>query len=248
MYQTMSNLKEVLRDLHPMYQDQIKQAGPLLGALNIDAYIYRIPSPPAPSPVAAHLREIRYRIWVDIRKHLNKLRRDGIRILGRAEYDQWASQIVSLASDRDQLAAYTVALFVEGQAVTVAGSPHQALDTLLTLLEPVVESNGALSFRAAPEPPSPEPANVSITVCLHAGRVPFALTCHSKTTLSRWSDELEAATVLLIPQVIVHVDSRVSRQASTLMRSAIESEIRAWAASRPMPGEQKDWEWLPRLM
>jgi hypothetical protein len=91
--------------------------------------------------------------------------------------------------------------------------------------------------------PSP---NASIQIFLHAGRVPFVLTCHSEITLLKWQNELEAVTALLIPQVIVQVEKELPDYANDLMQTALREQAISWKKKLPPLGERR--KWLPELM
>ncbi len=248
MLERFSNLKNVTRKLDPMYQEQIQRAGPVMAVLEIDSYFHPVQSPPAPSPVGSHLSGLRFKVWKDISRHLRRLRSHGSKVMGSVVYDMWSKKIIELCADENNLLAYTLPLFVEGQMQAVSPSPHPAQDVLFNLLSPVIESDGSLQFDTSPYEISDAAPNALISVVLHAGKVPFVLTCHDKKTLSRWRDYLEAGTVLLIPQVLIRIELELPDYAVEIMRSALKEMFTSWKTRRPRIGEVRDWSWMPRLL
>ena len=251
MFNEFSNLAEVTNSLHPIYIDQVKhaisQAGPLLGVLEIKAFFQVLESPPAPSPVGAHLVSLSFKTWRDISRHLNQVKRQYVKLLGRKGYNVWSKNISKLCSDRNILFAYTVPLFAENQMNSMTNSPSPAQDVFLSLLRPIIESDAKIIHDGKSQFSQKTP-NASISVFLHAGQVPFTMTCHDNVTINRWQNHLEAATALLLPQVILDSEDRLPAHAKKIMRTAIEEEIRSWQSRRPTVGDVRNWDWMPKLI
>lgn len=242
-----TDVLQVTRRLDRAYRDQIERAGPVLAVLRVGAHFHAVPSPPAPSPVGAHLLSAQFFTWPDVNRHLKKLRRQGSRFMGARVYDAWSKRIADLCANPHRLLAYTVPLLVESQMNTIAASPVPAQEVLLAFLSPLLESDAPLRPDPLPRPPHTS-ENASIYAVLHAGRVPFALTCHDSTTISRWRDHLEAATVLLLPAVIVEAEMSLDSSSKAKLRETLAEELRSWRLSRPRVGDQREWAWLPELM
>ena len=151
-------------------------------------------------------------------------------------------------TDKYILFAYTIPLFVENQMNSMSNYPSSAQDVLLNLLSPIIESDAKILYTASQAEYSPKTPNASISVFLHAGQTPFTMTCYDKNTMLRWKDCLEAATVLLLPQIIFDAEKRLPDYASRIMRSAIKDEVRSWQLLPPTVGNMRDWDWLPRII
>ncbi len=245
MFRHFSRVSEITADLAPMYQSQVGQAGPVIGVLRADAFIQRLPSPPAPSPVGARLLQLSFATFQDLSAYLRSLRSIAEANMGRRKYEGLCKRIEQLCNERERLLSLSVPLLLESQMNSV--SPG-AQDIILRLLTPVVEGSGSPIHSDHPIPGSPGPVNATIVAILHAGRVPFQLTCHTAQTLSTWSSEMEAATVLLLPQVVIQIESHLSPRYREVMFSALRDELETWRRRRPTIGENRDWKWLPSLM
>jgi hypothetical protein len=246
MISKIKNLKQITHDLAPIYIDNIENAGPVMGALLFNAYLFEVDSPPAPSPVGAQLIEFKYAIWQDISTHLRSFVVKFSKFYGRPAFDAWSKRILQLCNDPFRLIAITVPLFLDGQMHALSPSPYQAQDILLRLMSPVVDSNHAPIYKVG-DSFQHEP-NAKFAVFLIAGKTPFVLTCHSGHTVKRWSPYLEAATVLLIPQVTIAAENDLSEDSRTFMFQALKNEMQTWAVRRPKLGEVAQWSWLPKLM
>jgi hypothetical protein len=246
MFQEFSNINTVTRELHPMYMTQIGATGPVIGTLEIDAIIHNVDSPPAPSPVGAHLVGLRFKTWKDVSKHIKKIKRKATQAMGPSVFSEWSRRIEELCKDKHRMLAYTVPLFLENQMTSI--SPHPGQDVLLNLIAPLIESDASIRVdqpRTEFEGASP---NAFISVVLHAGRVPFTLTCHGRKTLVQWHDQLEAATVLLLPRIVIEAELNLAGEAKSIMRNALKDEMKVWRATRPRMGEMREWSWLPKLI
>jgi len=250
MFHQFSNIDAVTDVLHPVYRDQVnqslQQAGPLLSVLEVYARFEKLASPPAPSPVGAYLSKLSFRTWEDPQKHIQQLKRHYIGMGDKNTYDAWTSNIERLVNDNNILLAHTVPLFAASQMRSMTNFPSPAQTIFLNLLSPIIMSKGpyreSTSVVADPSP------NASIHIFLHAGRVPFVLTCHSEITLLKWQNELEAATALLMPQVIVQVEKELPDYANDLMQTALREQAMSWKKKLPVLGERRNWRWLPELM
>jgi hypothetical protein len=89
--------------------------------------------------------------------------------------------------------------------------------------------------------------NATIVGVLHAGKVPFLVTCHTAQTLATWGSEIDTPAMLL-PEIIVHIESALSSHDRDVMFSALKDELTTWRKKRPFLGEHRDWKWLPSLM
>ncbi len=246
MFQEFININTVTRELHPMYMTQIGATGPVIGTLEIDAIIHNVDSPPAPSPVGAHLVGLRFKAWKDVSRHIKKIKRKAKQAMGPSAFRVWSRRIEELCEDKQIMLAYTVPLFLEAQMTAISTHPGQ--DVLLNLIAPLIESDASIHIdqpRTEFEGVSP---NAFIAVVLHAGRVPFTLTCHGRKTLDQWHDQLEAATVLLLPQILIEVEMNLAGEAKAILRNALKDEVRVWRTSRPRLGEIREWSWLPKLL
>jgi len=236
--------------LHPVYKQQIEQAlqqaGPLLAVLEIYAHFEKLQSPPAPSPVGAHLTRLSFETWKDPQKHFDQLKNYYLSLGDQASYFSWMENINKLIQDNKKLLAYTVPLFAASQMRSMSNYPSPAQTIFLKLLDPIINSKGPYRDSAAPSPE--KTPNASIHIFLHAGRVPLVMTCHSEITLLKWQNELEAATAILIPQVIVEIEKNLPDNANEMMQSALREQYRSWKRKLPTLGERRDWKWLPNLM
>jgi hypothetical protein len=238
-------MHDITADLAPMYLSQVGQAGAVIGVLRADAFIQKLPSPPAPSPVGAHLLRLSFSTWQDLPAYLRSLRKIAEPDMGRRKYEEWCKRIERLCDEKERLLSLSVPLLIEGQMKSV--SP-KSQDVLLRLVSPVVEGSGSPIHVDRPTPDLPGQVNATILAILHAGRVPFLLTCHSAQTLNTWWSEMEAATVLLLPQLVVHIEPHLPPRHREAMFSALRDELAAWRGQRPTIGEHRDWKWLPPLM
>lgn len=248
---TISSRMESRRDLMPsvnglasMYRQQIQNAGPLLGVLQIEASLQSIASPPAPSPVAAHLLACSFLYWSNIESHLRKLKRQGIQLMGRYTFNEWSRKIKDLCLDPLRLCSLSALLFVESQ-MKVVKYAKPVLNGFLTELvaskeAPLLHESGGLS--------SSNTANAKIMITLHAGKVPFALVCHPQDTMSKWHSHLEAATVLLIPPTIVALEEQLDERNRDLLYRGLEEMLASWKRNPTSLGRVQDWNWLPKLL
>lgn len=250
MSHQFSNINEVTDVLHPVYRDQvnqsIQQAGPLyytfLKCMNV---LKSILPPPAPSPVGAHLSKLSFRTWDDPQKHIQLFKKHyNIGMGDQNTYDAWTSNIERLVTDNNILLAFTVPLFAASQMRSMTNYPSPAQTVFLNLLSPIIMSKGP--YRESPGIDADPSPNASIQIFLHAGRVPFVLTCHSEITLLKWQNELEAVTAPLIPQVIVQVEKELPDYANDLMQTALREQAISWKKKLPPFGERR--KWLPELM
>jgi hypothetical protein len=241
------DLYDATKRLDPMYQSQIRRAGPVLAVLHLGAHLLAVQSPPSPSPVAAHLLTAEFTTWPDVNRHLKKLRPEGSRIMGPQVYDAWSNRITQLCKDPYLLLAYTMPLLIEGQMGAIAPAPNPAQDVLLAFLAPILGSDAPLRTDPSASPPR-APQNASIFAVLHAGKVPFVLACHDSMTVTRWRDHLEAATILLLPQLTVEAEITLPEVQKRVMRQALVDELRSWRVSRPSIGRPREWPWLPKLV
>lgn len=246
IFQDFTDIGSITRELHPMYRPQIGAAGPVIGSLEIDAVIHSVESPPEPSPVGAHLVNLRLRTWKDVSKHIRKIKRKATQAMGPSKFRLWSNRIVELCRDRQMMLAYTVPLLLEGQMTSISSHPGQ--DVLLDLIAPLIQSDASIHLDGRNNRYKDTTPNALIAVVLHAGRVPFALTCHGRKTLGRWRDQLEAATVLLLPQIVIDAELRLDSEARTVMREALKEELKVWRSRRPSLGEMREWSWLPKLI
>jgi hypothetical protein len=244
-FQNIRNLQQVTNGLASQYKSQVGAAGPVIGVLWMRAHLHEVDSPPALSPVEAHLVEMSFGTFEDLHKQLRTYRKRGIEHFGKVTYEAWTRNILDLAADSNTLLALSVALLTEGQMTAISSS---AQDILLRFLAPILETPSApLRYKGESGYLDKAP-NAEVVGILHAGQVPFLIACHPSNTLSRWWSHLEAAMVLLIPQVIVAVEAVLSPDGREIMFSALAAEVRRWKHSRPRLGEVVQWEWLPKLM
>jgi len=250
MFHQFTSIDSVNNALHPVYKQQIEQAlqqaGPLLAVLEIYAHFEKLQSPPAPSPVGAHLTRLSFETWKDPQKHFDQLKNYYLSLGDQASYFSWMENINKLIQDNKKLLAYTVPLFAASQMRSMSNYPSPAQTIFLKLLDPIINSKGPYRDSAAPSPE--KTPNASIHIFLHAGRVPLVMTCHSEITLLKWQNELEAATAILIPQVIVEIEKNLPDNANEMMQSALREQYRSWKRKLPTLGERRDWKWLPNLM
>jgi len=240
----LRDLLPTVDNLHEMYADQIRNAGPLIGVLKIDAHLKELASPPSPSPVGAHLVSCNFMYWNDIADHLDALREDGARLMGRHKYAAWCKKIMDLCADPLRLCTLSLALLVESQMKVVRYAKPVLYEFLLRLSKtssvPLIDEESEYGHARN--------INASIVVTLHAGRVPFVLVCHPSETLSRWHAHLEAATVLLIPPIIIAIEEQLDEKNRSLLYRSIKEMLHVWKKKPPVIGQFYDWDWLPRLM
>lgn len=245
MFRYISDIKDVTAGLATTYLDQVGAAGPVIGVLRIEAHVRKLQSPPAPSPVGADLAALAFETWKDIRRYLESQRTVGEASMGKRKYNEFTNRIEQLSREKERLLALSVPLLIEG---LMNSSSSTAQDALLALILPIVEgSNYPLRSDEAVQAP-PGAANATIVAVLHAGRVPFLLTCHTVQTLNAWWSEMEAATTLLIPPVVVQAERSLPDTHRQSMFSALMDEIAAWKRRRPVLGDNLDWRWLPKLV
>ncbi len=245
MFRHISNMREITADLAPMYQSQVGQAAPVIGVIRVDSFIQDLSSPPAPSPVGAHLIQVSFSTWKDLRAYLGSLRGIAEASMGRRMYEEWCKRIEQLCNEKERLLSLCGPLLLEGQMNSI--SPN-AQDTLIDLLTPIID-NSELPIRNVETVPStPRQVNATIVGVLHAGKMPFLLTCHTAQTLTTWGSEMEAATALLLPQIIVQIELALPSHHRDAMFSALKDELITWRKQRPSVGEIRDWKWLPSLM
>ncbi len=242
-----TDLLKVTKRLHRIYQGQLHRAGPILAVLRVGAHLIPVKGHASPSPVAAHIVSAELSTWPDVTRYLMNLRPQGARLMGLVTYDAWSRRIADVCINPQMLLAYTVPLLIESQMAAIAPSPHRAQDGLLTLLSPILGSDAPLISDPVPVT-SYGAENASIYAVLIAGKTPFVLTCHEKNTMSRWKNLLEAATVLLLPQLVVQAEVMLSESPRDMMRRALADELRSWRALPPEHRETRQWHWLPKLM
>ncbi|MEW6716255.1 MAG: hypothetical protein AB1345_01945 [Chloroflexota bacterium] len=251
MFQQFSDLREVTRMLHPIYVDQVKRmlklGGLLLAVLEINAYFHHLESPPMPSPVGAHLLSLFFKTWEDPSRHIKQQKKQFTKMIGMRAYDAWSQRIIELCRDNHILFAYTIPLFAENQINSMSNYPSPAQDVFLNLLSPIIDSDAEILTDSTQDQYSHAEPNSLISVFLYAGQVPFTITCHGKSTILHWQSHLEAATVLLLPQVVYEAEKKLPDYAKKLMRSALNEEVHSWRMHRPTVGDIREWKWLPRL-
>jgi hypothetical protein len=243
-FRQIEHIDQLTRRLAPQYLSQVGTAGPVIGALTVSAALEHVQSPPSPSPVAAHLVDVVFETFRDLPAHLRSERDQGISHLGKRRYEAWTKRILALATDPHALLALSVPLLVESQISSVQSS---AQDILLRFLAPLIDSPSAPLVFESKQRHVGKP-NVEIIGILHAGQVPFLIVCHPSDTLNQWWNALEAATVLLLPQVIIAAEQSLSPGARQLIASALSEEARAWRRQLPRIGGIAQWEWLPALL
>ena len=251
MFRKTSGFTEVMNRLDRNSFNQFNQAidsGALLSALEISAKFSKIPSPPAPSPVGAHLINISLFVWDNIRGHLNDMKSYWINGMGRQYFKKWSQNVKSISKDHDLLLAYTIPLFAENMMNSMSNSPSPAQDVFLRLISPIIDSNASISDINHIEGNLQYNTNATIYVVLYAGRVPYTITLYEKTTLNEWKDYLEAATCLLLPQVVFEAERQLRSGKTSLMRKALKEQVSSWRLSLPTVGDIKDWNWLPKLV
>lgn len=247
----LRSTRDVVRDMSQTYANQVLRAGPVLATLTIDANLRPVSSPPAPAPVATHLVRHTFAVWDDILKYLGSIRREYEKKMGASDFAVYAAKILVLASDPNRLLSLTIPLFIEGQMRVFSTSPynpqHRPQEFLMGLLKPIVESPDTPLVNPAPTRHSVSSTNATIVVVLIAGRRPLALTCHPDRTIQKWDSYLEAATVLIIPQLVASVAASLSEPHKSFMFSALAEELREWDIQPPQLGGRSEWSWLPYL-
>ncbi|MEN8251900.1 MAG: hypothetical protein ABFS32_23465, partial [Bacteroidota bacterium] len=153
--------------------------------------------------------------------------------------------INNICSDKHILFAYTIPHFAENQMNSMEKS---AQGLFLKLLSPIIGSGAEILNNSSQSLDSQKEPNASIHVFLFAGQVPFTLTFHEHSTVDNWGNHLEAATSLLLPQVIFKAEQMLPKYASQIMRRALVEEVYSWQKNRPSVGDIREWEWNPKLI
>jgi len=247
----LRSVKDVVRNMSQTYANQVLRAGPVLATLTIDANLRLVSSPTAPAPVATHLVRHTFAVWDDILKYLGSIRRQYEKTMGVSDFAEFAAKIITLTADSNRLLSLMVPLFIEGQMRVFSASPynpqHRPQQFLIRLLQPIIECPDTPLVDPAPTRHSVSPTNATIVVVLIAGNRPFVFTCHPDKTIQKWDSYLEAATVLIIPQLVVSVASSLPGSHKSVMFSALAEEMNEWEIQLPKMGERTEWTWLPYL-
>ena len=239
---------DITRQLARFYADQIAIAGPIMGALWVYAYLDRSVPTPIQSPIGAHLTGLTFGVCEDIQRQLEAFKRRHLERLGKELCEEWTRLVTELSEAPDRLLAITVPLLVESQMKAISGSPHPAQDALIRLLTPVARAESVECHDDDLVNLLPSKPNAQIITLLHAGRVPYVLVCHPPQTARRWSEYLEAATVLLLPQVVVATQAALSEERRTYMTRVLRDQLESWTLRRPEIGDVVDRPWLPSLV
>jgi hypothetical protein len=247
-FRRVRSQSEITRKLAQFYAKQISLAGPIMGALWVYAYLDRSVPTPIESPIGARLTGLTFVSCDDIQKQLVAFQNKVVGSLGKEDYDAWRARVTELCTAPDRLFAVTVPLFVEGQMKAIHRSPHPAQDALIGLLSPIVTSQREESPRDEPAEPLAGRSNAQIIAVLHAGRVPYVLTCHPAETVRKWSEYLEAATVLLLPQVVAAAQATLSGEGRKYVTCTLRHQVESWTLRRPEIGEEVERPWLPSLL
>jgi hypothetical protein len=244
IFRYISNKREITADLAPVYQKQVGRTGAVIGVLRVDAFIQKLSSPPTPSPVRAHLIQISFSTWEDLHAYLESQRGIFEVSMGRRMYEEWCKQIEQLCNKNERLLSLCGPLLLESHMNVI--SPN-AQDVLSKLLAPIVNHSELPVRNNESVPSTPKQVNATIVGVLHAGKVPFLVTCHTAQTLATWGSEIDTPAMLL-PEIIVHIESALSSHDRDVMFSALKDELTTWRKKRPFLGEHRDWKWLPSLM
>ncbi len=244
--QQLNGLGEVFNDLASIYTNSIPLE-PVIGVLQINAHLQDIPpiNRINVSPVGAQISEISFKTWADPVSYLNKHKSVSIKLLEKRLPDSFYEKTLQLCQNPQLLLALTTLLFLDGQIRTLSQSPSPAQDVFLKLISPIVRYKSAPTDEIKPSKLTP---NAMIKVVLCAGKVPMALTYHDEKTLRNWLNELEAATVLLLPQVVLFTESSLPESSRTFFLDLLEDEFEAWSKRKPRLGEAPSWDWLPKLL
>lgn len=247
----LHSIRDVARDMSQTYANQVLRAGPVLATLTIDANLQAVSSPPAPAPVVTHLVRHTFAVWDDILKYLGSIRRQYEKTTGTSAFAEFAAKIITLSADPNCLLSLMVPLFIEGQMRVFSTSPynpqHRPQQFLMRLLQPIIESPDTPLVDPGPSRHSFGSTNATIVVVLIAGRRPFVFTCHPDKTIRKWDAFLEAATVLIIPQLVSSVGSSLPEPHKSFMFGALAEEMNEWEIQLPKMGERSEWTWLPYL-
>ena len=103
MFRKTSGFTEVMKHLDRVSFDQFDRAinsGALLSALEITARFSQLNSPPAPSPVGAHLINLSMLYWDNIKGHLNDMKSYYINSMGRQSFKAWSKSVRNLSSNK----------------------------------------------------------------------------------------------------------------------------------------------------
>lgn len=241
MFFNLKNVKEITTGLHPSYLGQIDAAGPLLGVLSFSAKLSRQSHPIIQSPVSANLTDAKFGYWKDISSHLKSFEARGTQAMGRSVFKKWVSEISKKSGDEHILLAWSILTFLESH---IRSSSEANRQVLLNLVNSIVENNEEVISGAFPIKRD-QISNAKFVIPLIAGKTAFSLILHSEETLNNWSLELEAATVLLIPQVILLVLAAQMQTTSDWMKQALKEEVSMWRAGPSSIDEFVDWKWLP---
>ena len=242
----LNGLPEIFNDIAPMYANSIPLE-PVLGALEINANLHDVPlvNKINLSSVGAHITDISYKLWGDPASYLNEHELASVEILGKRLPKSFYENILKLYQDRYMLLALTTLLFIDGQMRTFSRSPNPAQDVLLKLLAPIVEYQSPAQDEIKG---SELKENAKIRVVLCAGKHPYALTYHDEKSMCSWFMELEAATVLLIPQVVLFTEASLPEPTKDYFIDKLDDQIDTWNKRKPQLGEDPSWDWLPKLL
>jgi hypothetical protein len=233
----------------PIYKNQIP-IEPVMGVLWIDAIFKNIPPVNKInfSPVGAHIGGLTFGIWSNVNTYLSEHRKASKELFKKALSEEFYANINSICKDPWMNLALTSLLFTEGQMKVFSNSPFPAQEVLLKLLEPlVINREVPLNFPEI-KPGFLNQVNAQIEVVLLAGNKPMVNTFHPASTTRRWLNELEAATVLLIPQVLIATEASLPAETRNFFLNALNDEVKEWQLWLPTIRSFQNWNWLPTLM
>lgn len=245
MFSTVRAEKEITKNFHPLYNTIIENTGAPVAALRIRTRIVRESNPVLASVANPYITEMTFSTWENpsaaFKSHENLWKM----VMGEERYKRWVTKGHLATSSAIDLLAWIIPLWLETVMSVLATSPLPSQRVLLNLLEMTMAENN-LEFNSIFPYRKQAHANSEFVVLLLVGQGFLTQTCHSKETIRNWMNELEAATVLLIPQVLKSVQAQLPPNLLDQMNTAILSLISDWNFMLPSAEQQhKKWSWLP---
>jgi hypothetical protein len=249
LFKELRGLGDVYNNIAPIYKRSLP-VEPVMGVLWIDAIFKTIPPVNRInlSPVGAHIGGLTFGVWSNVSAYLSQHQKTSKELLHRAIPDEFYHKVNEICKDSYKTLALTSLLFTEGQMKVFSLSPHPAQSVLLKLLEPIVANKEAPLYFPDVKPGFFNQVNAQIEVVLLAGKNPLVNTFHPAPTIQRWLNELEAATVLLIPQLLIATEANLPPDIKMYFLNALNDEVENWQQWLPSIQTFRKWNWLPTLM
>ena len=240
--------KEIGRILEGLTEDQfvsIIKSGPLMGILAISCFIKRGGKTPIPSVVSAKVTDCTFHYWDTIENYMKEFLGDEYQNIEIADRSLWVDTVIKLCEDNQLIYSFCIALFLQAQMQVFSTSPYPAQEIVLQLLEPIF--SGSEFFDDYDSPSIFSGPNAKFYITLHAGHHPLVQTNFPYETLINWQNELEAAMVLSLPQIVRNAILELPSPNDLFLKEMIHNEILVWHQNPPKFGEVRQWSWLPHL-